>query len=129
MISNYFKIAIRNIRRHKIYSIINILSSFIAEQRTKEIGIRKALGASISGIILLLSKEFTKWVVVANIVSWPVAYFVMNQWLQNFTYRINLGLGTFVFAGVSALVIALLSVGYQAVKVAKANPVDALRYE
>jgi len=105
------------------------LVSFTAEQRTKEIGIRKALGASISGIIFLLSKEFTKWVLIANLIAWPVAYFAMNQWLQNFAYRINIELGTFILAGVLALIIALLTVGYQAVKAAKANPVDALRYE
>jgi len=105
------------------------LASFTAEQRTKEIGIRKALGASISGIIFLLSKEFTKWVLIANLIAWPVAYFAMNQWLQNFAYRINIELGTFILAGVLALIIALLTVGYQAVKAAKANPVDALRYE
>jgi len=105
------------------------LVSFTAEQRTKEIGIRKALGASISGIIFLLSKEFTKWVLIANLIAWPVAYFAMNQWLQNFAYRINIELGTFILAGVLALIIALLTVSYQAVKAAKANPVDALRYE
>jgi putative ABC transport system permease protein len=101
------------------------LASFSAEQRTKEIGIRKALGATISGIILLLSKEFTKWVLVANIIAWPIA----NNWLQNFAYRINIGLGTFVLTGLSALIIALLTVGYQAIKAARANPVDSLRYE
>ena len=105
------------------------LASFTAEQRTKEIGIRKALGASISGIIFLLSKEFTKWVLIANLIAWPVAYFAMNRWLQNFAYRISIGLGTFILAGVLALIIALLTVGYQAVKAARANPVDALRYE
>jgi putative ABC transport system permease protein len=105
------------------------LASFTAEQRTKEIGIRKALGASVSEIILLLSKEFTKWVLVANVIAWPIAYWAMNRWLQNFAYRINVGLGTFVLAALLALVIALLTVGYQAVKAARANPVEALRYE
>jgi putative ABC transport system permease protein len=105
------------------------LASFTAEQRTKEIGIRKALGASISGIIFLLSKEFTKWVLLANIIAWPLAYFAMNRWLQNFAYRINIGLGIFVLAGVLALVISLLTVGYQAIKAARSNPVEALRYE
>jgi putative ABC transport system permease protein len=105
------------------------LASFTAEQRTKEIGIRKALGASISGIILMLSKEFTKWVLLANIIAWPLAYIAMNQWLQNFAYRISIGLGTFVLASVLALIIALLTVGYQAIKAARANPVEALRYE
>jgi putative ABC transport system permease protein len=105
------------------------LASFTAEQRNKEIGIRKALGASLAEIILLLSKEFTKWVFLANIIAWPVAYFAMNQWLKNFAYRINIGLGPFVLAGVLALIIALLTVGYQAVKAARVNPVVALRYE
>ncbi|UCH20421.1 MAG: ABC transporter permease [Deltaproteobacteria bacterium] len=105
------------------------LASFSAEQRSKEIGIRKAFGASVSEIILLLSKEFTKWVLVANIIAWPIAYVAMNRWLQNFAYRINIGLGTFIMAGVLALVIALLTVGYQAVKAATANPVEALRYQ
>jgi putative ABC transport system permease protein len=105
------------------------LASFTAEKRTKEVGIRKALGASISAIILLLSKEFTKWILVANIIAWPVAYFAMNSWLQNFAYRINIGLGIFLLAAVLAFVIALLTVGYQAVRTARANPVEALRYE
>jgi len=105
------------------------LASFTAEQRIKEIGIRKALGASVSEIIFLLSKDFTKWIIVANIIAWPIAYLVMNSWLQNFAYRINIGMGTFVLAGALALIIALLTVGYQAVRAARANPVDALRYE
>jgi len=105
------------------------LANFTAEQRTKEIGIRKAMGASISSIILLLSKEFAKWILIANIIAWPIAYFAMNRWLQNFAYRINIGLGTFILAGLIVLVIALLTVSYQAIKAARANPVDALRYE
>jgi putative ABC transport system permease protein len=105
------------------------LASFATEQRTKEIGIRKILGASISGIVLLLSKEFTKLVIVSNLVAWPVAYWAMNRWLQDFAYRIHIGVGTFLLAGVLALVIALLTVSFQAVKAALANPVEALRYE
>jgi putative ABC transport system permease protein len=105
------------------------LASFTAEQRTKEIGIRKALGAKISGIILLLSKESTQWVLLANIIAWPIAYVAMNRWLQNFAYRINISLGIFILAALSALIIALLTVGYQAIKAARANPVDSLRYE
>jgi putative ABC transport system permease protein len=105
------------------------LASFTAEQRTKEIGIRKALGASITGIMLLLSKEFTKWVLTANIIAWPIAYAAMNHWLQNFAYRIKIGLATFILAALLALIIALLTVGYQAVRAARANPVEALRYE
>ena len=105
------------------------LASFLTEQRVKEIGIRKALGASVVNIVVLLTKEFTKWVLAANMIAWPLAYLAMNQWLQNFAYRINIGLGTFILAGVLALVIALLTVGYQAIKAAIANPVEALRYE
>ena len=105
------------------------LASFTAEQRTKEIGIRKVLGASVYGIVILLSKEFAKWVLIANIIAWPVAYYAMNKWLQDFAYRINMGVWIFILAGAFALIIALLTVSYQAVKVALSNPVEALRYE
>ena len=105
------------------------LASFMAEQRTKEIGIRKVLGAGISGIVMLLTKEFAKWVVVANIVAWPAAYLVSKRWLQGFAYRIELGWEIFVFSAVMALLIAIATVSYQAMKVATANPVKALRYE
>jgi putative ABC transport system permease protein len=105
------------------------LASFTAEQRTKEIGIRKVLGGKVSGIILLLSREFTKWILLANVIAWPVAYLVANRWLQNFAYRVNMGLGIFIFSAASALVIAILTVSYQAIKAALANPVDSLRYE
>ncbi len=105
------------------------LASFTAEQRTKEIGIRKILGASVSHIAFLLSREFTKWVVIANIVAWPIAYYVMTQWLQNFAYKVNLGLFSFLLAGAFALFIALLTVSFQTIRAATANPVDSLRYE
>ena len=105
------------------------LACFAAEQRTKEIGIRKTLGASISGIIFLLTKEFTRWVLVANIIAWPIAYIAMNHWLQNFAYRINISWGIFMLAAILALSIALLTVWYQATKAARANPVESLRHE
>ncbi len=105
------------------------LASFMAEQRTKEIGVRKTLGASIPGIILLLSKEFTRWILLAAIIAWPVGYLVMNKWLQGFAYRINIGILTFLFSGMIALIIALLIVSYQSIKTAVANPVESLRYE
>ena len=105
------------------------LTSFTTEQRTKEIGIRKVLGATISRIVLMLSKEFTKWVLIANIVAWPVAYFAMNRWLQSFAYKINIGLLTFVLSALAALIIAGLTVSYQAFKAARTNPVEALKYE
>ena len=105
------------------------LASFTAEQRTKEIGIRKILGASITGLMGLLFRDFVLWVVLANGLAWPVAYYFMNKWLQNFAYRINIGWWIFFSAGVLALAIALITVSYQSIKAAMANPVESLRYE
>ena len=105
------------------------LASFAAEQRTKEIGIRKILGASVPGIILMMSKEFIRWVLIANIIAWPIAYFIMLRWLQSFAYRSDIGLLVFILSGFIAMVIALLTVSFQAIKAAIANPVDSLRYE
>jgi putative ABC transport system permease protein len=105
------------------------LASFTAEQRTREIGIRKVLGASVSNVVLLLSREFTRWVILANVIAWPIAYFAMNRWLQNFAYRIELEIWIFILSGGIALTIALLTVSTKAVRAAVANPVDSLRYE
>ncbi len=105
------------------------LSSFSAEQRTKEIGIRKILGASVPNILILLVAEFTKWVSVASIIAWPVAYFIINKWLQGFAYRTNLSVWVFGLPAAFALLIALMTVSYQSLKAAVANPVDSLRYE
>lgn len=105
------------------------LASFMAEQRTKEIGIRRTLGATIAGITLLLSKEFTKWIVIANIIALPVGYFVMNSWLQKFAYRTSIGILIFIITAILALMIALITVSYQSIKAAVANPVESLRYE
>ncbi len=105
------------------------LTSFVTQQRTKEIGVRKVLGASLSKILLLLTKQFIRWVLVANIIAWPVAYFVMYRWLENFAYRTNMGIWVFALSGALAFLIALITVSYQSVKVATANPVDSLRYE
>jgi len=105
------------------------LVAFTAEQRTKEIGIRKVLGATITGIIGLLSKDFARLVLLANIVAWPLAYFAMNKWLQDFAYRIDIGVEIFLLAGAATLFIALLTVSLQALRAALANPVEALRYE
>ncbi|MGH7595705.1 MAG: ABC transporter permease, partial [bacterium] len=105
------------------------LAAFTAEQRTKEIGIRKVLGASITGVAGLLSKDFVKLVLAANLIAWPLAYFAMNKWLQDFAYRIEIGWWVFALAGGLALLIALLTVSTQAIKAALANPVEALRYE
>ncbi len=105
------------------------LASFSAEQRTKEIGIRKVLGASTSGLTMLLSREFTKWVLVSNVVALPVAYYAMHKWLQNFAYRAEMGVWPFVFSAVLAFLIAILTVGYQALKAAMTNPAKTLKYE
>lgn len=105
------------------------LSAYNVVQRTKEIGVRKVLGASVVSIAGLLSKDFVKLVLAANLVAWPVAYFAMNRWLQDFAYRVNIGWWVFALAGGAALLIALLTVSLQAIKAALANPVEALRYE
>ncbi|RJP63618.1 MAG: ABC transporter permease [Ignavibacteriales bacterium] len=105
------------------------LAAFVTEKRIKEIGIRKVLGASIFEIVILLSKEFTKWVLLANIIAWPVAYLVMNNWLQDFSYRIELSWTIFIISALLALIIALTTVSYQAIKAAMANPVESLKYE
>lgn len=105
------------------------LATYSAEQRTKEIGVRKVLGASVSNIILLLSKEFTKWVIAANIIAWPLAYLGMRRWLQNFAYRTAIGFEPFLLSAVLAFCIALITVSYQSIKSALADPVKSLRYE
>ena len=105
------------------------LSSFTADQKTKEIGIRKVLGASVLRILTILNKNFIKWVIIANVIAWPAAYFIMHKWLQNFAYRTGIGLGTFILAAVLSLVITLLTVSFQTVRAALANPADSLRYE
>lgn len=105
------------------------LASFTAEQRTREIGVRKVLGASVGQLVLLISREFAKWVLLANLIAWPISYYVMNNWLQGFDYRIDLSWWIFLASGILALLIALLTVGYQSIKAALANPVDALKYE
>jgi len=105
------------------------LAVFITEQKTKEIGIRKVLGAGVSNIIILLSKEFIKWVLIANAIALPAAYFIMNKWLQNFTYRISITPVIFIISALITLLIAVLTVSFRAVKAASANPVDSLKYE
>ena len=105
------------------------LAAFVTEQRTKEIGIRKILGASVPEIVSVLSTRFTIWVLAANVVAWPITYVVMSRWLQNFAYRIDLSIWIFLVAGGIAIAIALLTVSYQTVKAAIANPVQSLRYE
>jgi putative ABC transport system permease protein len=105
------------------------LVAYMADRRTKEIGIRKVLGATAPGIIQLLSREFFWLVVLANVLAWPIAYYGLNLWLRNFPYRIGVHWSVMAAAGVLALLTALSTVSFQAAKAALANPVDALRYE
>jgi putative ABC transport system permease protein len=105
------------------------LAAFTTELRTKEIGIRKALGASVPGIVGLLTREFTKWVLLANVVAWPAAYLIGRRWLENFAVRMPMPWGLFALAGALVLAIAQLTVSYQSIRAATANPVDCLRYE
>jgi putative ABC transport system permease protein len=105
------------------------LATFTAEQRTKEIGIRKVLGASVSSIVAMLSNDFVKLVLIATIIAFPLSWFAMHNWLQDFAYRINISWTVFAMAGISALLIALITVSFQAIKAAVANPVKSLRSE
>ncbi len=125
-------------RLFRIFSALSItiaclglfgLAAFTAEQRTKEIGIRKVLGATVTGITTLMSKDFVKLILLANLFAWPIAWFAMKQWLENFAYRTSIEWWVFAVAGGLALVIALLTVSTQALRAAMANPVKALRYE
>ncbi len=105
------------------------LSSYTAEEKTKEIGIRKVLGASPWKIISLFTMNFTKLVIIANAIAWPVGYAVMQRWLQDYAYRTSFGIWVFILAGGLGLSITFLSVGYQTLRAATANPADSLRYE
>jgi ABC-type antimicrobial peptide transport system permease subunit len=105
------------------------LASFTSEQRTKEISIRKVLGASEIKLAVLLCREFLFFVLVSNVLAIPFGYYAMNMWLQDFSYRTGIGYMIFVYSAVIALFIALLTVSYQAIKASIANPVNALKYE
>ena len=105
------------------------LSAYVAAQKTKEIGIRKVLGAKASKIVILLTKDFSRWVLLANLVAWPAAYGLTEKWLQGFAYRIRLGVGPFLLASGSTLLVALLTISYQSIKAATANPIEAIRHE
>jgi len=124
-----------------IFAIFAILAVFIAclglfslaayatQQRTKEIGVRKVLGASVADVTALLSKDFVKLVLFANLIAWPVAWYAMNKWLQNFAYRIEISWWVFALAEGMALLIALLTVSAQSIRAALTNPIESLRYE
>lgn len=105
------------------------LAAYSTEQRTKEIGIRKVLGASVTGIIRMFTGRYIRWVIVANILAWPAAYFAVNKWLQAFAFRTGIGFMPFIIAGLMTLAVALISVIFQTLKAALSNPADSLRYE
>jgi putative ABC transport system permease protein len=105
------------------------LNDFAAEVRIKEFGIRKVLGATGSNIVVLLSKSFILWVLLANALAWPLAYLAMNNWLQNFAFRVRINIWTFLLSGLTALLIAMATISYRAVKAATSDPVKSLRYE
>lgn len=105
------------------------LASFVADQKCREIGIRRVLGASIPGIVGRLNWTFLTWVMAANIIAWPVAWVMMNRWLENFAYRVDLDIRTFLASGVMAMIIALVTVSWQSIRAATANPIDTLRSE
>jgi putative ABC transport system permease protein len=105
------------------------LSSFITEQRTKEIGIRKIQGASTGKILTLLFREFVKWILLATIIAWPIAYFLMKDWLENFSFRINFPWFSMILSALLTLVIAIITVSFQTIRASRANPADSLRYE
>jgi putative ABC transport system permease protein len=137
-IKNFYKQEAQLSQLYKIFAGIAIfisclglygLVSFMAVRRTKEVGIRKVLGASARNIVYLLSKEFTLLIIVAFVISAPIAYYIMHQWLQNYTYRIPLSAPIFLLAIVSSIVIAWITVAHRAIKAAMANPVNSLRTE
>ena len=105
------------------------LSSFMAERRTREIGIRKAMGARSWQIVTLFSWDALKWILISNLIAWPIAWYAMNHWLENFAFRIQIGFTIFILSGLIALLIALFTVSWQAVRAAITNPVKALKYE
>ena len=105
------------------------LVTYMAEQRTKEIGVRKVLGASVGNLVTMLSKDFLKLVIIAAVIAFPLSWWAMHSWLQDFVYRINIDWWVFVVAAFVAVFIALATISFQAIKAAIANPVKSLRTE
>jgi ABC-type antimicrobial peptide transport system permease subunit len=137
-IANFYKKESQLSHLYKIFAGIAIfisclglygMVSFMAVQRTKEVGIRKTLGASVANIVYLFSKEFTLLIVIAFVIAAPVAWYFINQWLQAYTYRIKPGAGVFILTISISIIIAWLTVGYKAIKAALVNPVKSLKSE
>jgi putative ABC transport system permease protein len=105
------------------------LAAYTAERRTKEIGIRKVLGSTVSGITALLSKDFLQLVFISTLIAYPLAWWAMTKWLQGFAYRINISWWVFIVAGLGAMAIALVTISFQSIKAALTNPVKSLRTE
>ena len=105
------------------------LAAFTAQRKQKEIGIRKVVGATVTNVVVMLSKDFLKLVLIAVLIAFPLAWWAMNQWLQSFAYRINIGIEVFMIAGASIIFITLFTISFQAIKAAIANPVKSLRTE
>lgn len=136
--NNMYKTELRTGQIFTVFALLAIiiaclgllgLSAFTAEQKTKEIGIRKTLGASVKSIVILLSKEYGKLIIIAFGIAVPSAYYMMDNWLADFAFRIEIGFTTFLFAGVIAFVIAMIAVGYHSLRAALSNPVDSLKFE
>ncbi|MDH4197969.1 MAG: cell division protein FtsX [Candidatus Aminicenantes bacterium] len=105
------------------------LAALTAEQKTKEIGIRKVLGASVGSITVMLFKDYVRWIMAANLVAWPLGFYFVSRWLRNFAYRIDIGIVMFALSGALVLFVALLTVSLQSIRAATAHPIDSLRYE
>jgi putative ABC transport system permease protein len=105
------------------------LAAYVTEQRTKEIGVRRVLGAGVGNVVWLLTRQFVKWVVVAILIAYPVGYWLMSRWLQGFAYRTTLTAWLFLASGMAALMIAAVTVSSQVIRAAAADPIDSLRYE
>jgi putative ABC transport system permease protein len=105
------------------------LTAFGVQRRTKEISIRKVLGASITNVTVLLIKSFAKWVVLANVIAWPLAYYYVSKWLENFAYRTSIGIEIFIISALLVLVIAVITVSLKVIRVSLSNPVEFLKQE